>query len=62
MESCPTHHFRTQRFTCMSVFVSVCLSVCLFTCLSLAHCSAAAHPLDVSILSVIALFAISSKM
>lgn len=50
------HHLFTQRFTCLSVFF---LSV--FTCLSLAHCSAAAHPLDVSILSVIALFAISSS-
>lgn len=43
-----------------SFFLSV-LSVCLFTCLSLAHCSAAVHPLDVSILSVIALFVISSS-
>ncbi len=59
MELFPIHHLRTQRFTCLSVFF---LSVCLFTCLSLAHCSAAVHPLDVSILSVIALFAISSNV
>lgn len=55
------HGVQFTSYTKIYLSVSF-LSVCLFTCLSLAHCSAAVHPLDVSILSVIALFAISSNV